>query len=172
MDCMTDDPIESLALWLHWTAHSNGHADRLGELVRAATCEANGILGGLAGVEDDDPADVPTLMARFLAKWEECERLTGTEPNATVVDRTPDPWGFSRGTQASRINELLAAGEFRTITDVYHELVREFPTATRARVNTHIQVLRQRHRMSLQEQRNGRRVAFRLEPAPALQREP
>jgi len=169
---MSDDPIESLALWLHWTAHSNGHADRLGELVRAATREAHEIHNGSAGVEDDDPADVPSLMARFLAKWEECERLSGTGPNTVVGDRTPDPWGFSRGTQAARINEMLAAGEFRSITDVYQELVREFPTVTRARVNTHIQVLRQRHRARLQEQRHGRRVAFRLEPAaPALQHE-
>jgi hypothetical protein len=170
---MSDDPIDALALWLHWTAHSTGQAGKLGELIRAAAREAHELHAGLAGVEDDDPADVPALMDRFLARWDECERLTGTEPNAPPGERPTDPWGFGRGTQAARINDLLAGDEFRTITEVYHEVAREFPTVTRARVNTHIQVLRQRHRASLQEQRNGRRVAFRLDPsataAPALQ---
>jgi|SRR5947209_5770988 hypothetical protein len=158
---MTDDPIEALALWLHWTAHSTGQAVRLGELIRTATREAHEIHADLAGAEDDDGVAIPALMDRFLARWEECERLTDATP--LPGERETDRWGFGRGTQAARINELLSTGNFRTISDVSAELVREFPTATRARVNTHIQVLRQRHRACLLEQRHGRRVAFRLD---------
>lgn len=74
----------------------------------------------------------------------------------------PDPWGYGQGTQAAGINRLLAGGGFRSITDVYAELVRAFPRTTRARVNTHIAVLRRHHRACLLEKRDGRWVAFRL----------
>lgn len=82
----------------------------------------------------------------------------------TPTEAGQDPWGYGLGTQAAGINRLLAGGEFRTISDVYAELARDFPRTTRARVNTHIAVLRRRHRACLLEKRDGRWVAFRLLP--------
>ncbi|HEX3152967.1 MAG TPA: hypothetical protein VHR66_33150 [Gemmataceae bacterium] len=157
---MHDDPIESLALWLHWMAHSSGRAPALAGLIQDAAREARDIHGTAAG-DDDEPTEMAALVDRFAAKWEECERLSAgdVEPGEP---RDLDPWGFTRGTQAARINELLNGEEFRAVNEVFVELVKEFPTATRARVNTHVQVLRQRSRASLLEHRHGRRVAFRL----------
>lgn len=160
---MHADEIESLALWLHWTAHSAGHAALLGDLIRAAAREAREIYVQPGGADEDEAGDMPALVDRFAARWEDCERLTRqADSPAPGQPAAPDPWGFGRGTQAARINELLAADQFRTINELFAELVRDFPGTTRARVNTHVQVLRQRHRPLLLERRHGRRVSFRL----------
>jgi hypothetical protein len=176
---MHEKDVEYVALWLHGTAHAAGKADMVRDLIRTASIQAIEMYGLPAEGEEDDPEDMPTLMGRFAAKWDECERdirehLEGatTEPKEPAAGPSPavkrpkgetDRWGYSLGTQAARINELLSGKEFRNTDEVFDVLVREFPTTTRARVSSHIQNLRDNHRSRLQEQRDGRRVAFRLE---------
>jgi hypothetical protein len=160
---MRDNEIESFALWLHWTAYSSGRTKLLGDLIRTASQEAREIYASPPGTDDDDREEMPALVERFAAKWEECERLV-RQDSEILSDgiRDLDKWGYSVGTQAARINQLLSGKDFLAITEVFSELVGDFPNTTRARVNTHIQVLRQRHRAQLLEQRSGRRVLFRL----------
>jgi hypothetical protein len=79
-----------------------------------------------------------------------------------AVQTATDKWGNGLGTQAARINELLSVGTFRSVNEVCNVLVREFPTTTAGRVRQHCQWLRENHPGRLQEQRDGRLVAFRL----------
>ena len=87
--------------------------------------------------------------------------------NAVLRGRKTDGWGCGVETQAARINELLSGTDFRTTTEVYDALIRDFPATTRARVSAHIQWLRKHHRPRLLEQRDGHAVSFRLASEPA-----
>jgi hypothetical protein len=176
---MHEKDVELLALWLYGTAHAAGQADMVRDLIRTASVQAIEMYGLPGEGEEDDPEDMPTLMGRFAAKWDDCERHTRahlegitTEADERGAETTPakkgsqgatDRWGYTVGTQAARINELLSGNEFRTTDEVFDVLVREYPTTTRGRVSSHIQSLRHYHPSRLHEQRDGRRVAFRLD---------
>jgi hypothetical protein len=176
---MHEKDVELLALWLHGTAHAAGQAGTVRDLIRTASVQAIEMYGLPGEGEEDDREDMPTLMGRFAAKWDECERHTrehlegvtteapgGVSETGSAQTRPTgetDRWGYGVGTQAARINELLAGNGFRTTDEVFEVLVREFPTTTRGRVSSHIQSLRHYHPSRLQEQRDGRRVAFRLD---------
>jgi hypothetical protein len=169
--------VESLALWLHWLASSTGNAELLSQLIRSGVREVAELYGPPNNTDDD----MPTLVERFAREWEECENLVRRDgdgesshatadapvielPNAPpILARTAtDEWGFALGSQAAEINALLTGTEYRSINEVFEQVATRFPTITRARVNSHIQVLRHRFRPFLHEQRQGRNVSFRL----------
>lgn len=84
---------------------------------------------------------------------------------ATV--KNPDRWGYGIGTQAARLNRMLAGSKYLSVDEMYDALVKEFSTTTRSRVSSHMTSLRRKQRGYLQEQREGRIVLFRLVGAGA-----
>ena len=73
-----------------------------------------------------------------------------------------DRWGNAPGTQAARLNELLALPGHHTVDDLYQRLVSEFPTTTRGRVHGHIKYLRKQN-AKLSEYKEGGLLHIRLD---------
>jgi len=84
-----------------------------------------------------------------------------------AIVKNPDHWGYGIGTQAARLNRMLAGSKFLSVEDMYKALVMEFPSTTRSRVSSHMTSLRRKQRGHLQERREGRIMLFRLVGAGA-----
>lgn len=68
------DEVQFLAIWLHTAAKQAGHLDLVRGLIRSAMKESVDMYGLPNMEEPDDPQDIPTIISKFAASWDEFDR--------------------------------------------------------------------------------------------------
>jgi hypothetical protein len=68
------DEVEFLALWLHLAAQQAGQLEVVRGVIRSAMNESVEMYGLREFDEPDKPWDIPALIGRFAAAWDEADR--------------------------------------------------------------------------------------------------
>ena len=106
---MHEKDVETLAVWLHGTAHAAGQADLVRDLIRTAAVHSIEMYGLPTDGADGDPDDVPTVVGRFAAAWDECDHHARDHDGAAPPNR-PVPHRRAPRAPPARRARLTAGG--------------------------------------------------------------
>lgn len=68
------DEVEFLAIWLRQAAAEAGHLKTVRRLIQSAMKGAIEMYGLPELDEPDDPQDIPTIIGKFAAAWDDFDR--------------------------------------------------------------------------------------------------
>ena len=112
------DEVEFLAIWLHGAAAEAGHLQLVRGLIQTAMKQAIEMYGLPELDEPDDPQDIPTVIGKFAAAWDDFDRQVrqdgGIEqPNSRSAgdDRKPSTRLPGQATSESKNKTRYGSGE-------------------------------------------------------------